>query len=274
MYKYKKMKIFCLSIYNENYELFKKFGLDPVGLGSQNFDNKWLKDKGLNNISDKNKNFGEYTFHYYLWKNKINKEIYNDWIGFCTYRRFWIKKNFLEPKNIDNLEEAIIRKPDSSWEGYDVILVEPLVINKVKNIKLIKRNLIEVLKKPSVLFSKTSLRDQFNIFHGSYYLKEAIKLLKENDRSPFSDFLDGYSYNAFNMFICKNSSILNKFYEEIFQWLFKCEEIFQKEELKGYDKIRIYGFLAERYMPYWFKKNFKTLAWPIAFFDTHKLFSR
>ena len=134
--------------------------------------------------------------------------------------------------------------------------------------------LIEVLKKPSVLFSKTSLRDQFNIFHGSYYLKEAIKLLKENDRSPFSDFLDGYSYNAFNMFICKNSSILNKFYEEIFQWLFKCEEIFQKEELKGYDKIRIYGFLAERYMPYWFKKNFKTLAWPIAFFDTHKLFSR
>ena len=37
------------------------------------------------------------------------------------------------------------------------------------------------------------------------------------------------------------------------------EEIFKNKELTGYDKIRIYGFLAERYMPYWFKKNFKTL---------------
>ncbi len=87
------MKIYCLSIYNENYNLFKELNLIPVGLGNQSFDNRWLNDKGTNNISNKNINFGEYTFHYYLWKNKEYLQKYNDWIGFCSYRRFWKKKN-------------------------------------------------------------------------------------------------------------------------------------------------------------------------------------
>ena len=69
------------------------------------------------------------------------------------------------------------------------------------------------------------------------------------------------------MFICKNVKILNQFYEEIFPWLFRCEEMFKNKNLKGYDKQRIYGFLAERYMPYWFKKNFKTTTCQISFVD-------
>ena len=265
------MKIFCLSIYNENYRLFKELNLIPVGLGNQNFEREWLNDKDTFNISHKNINFGEYTFHYNLWKNKINNQKYNDWIGFCSYRRFWIKNNILEPKNILELKNSIIQQPDDSWYDNEVILVKPLIFKKIKNIKLIKRSLYEVLKKPSVLFKKTSLKDQFNIFHGSYFLKNAISFLKKNDQLEFSKFLDGYEYNPYNMFICKNSDILIKFYDEIFPWLFKCEELFKNKNLIGYDKIRIYGFLAERYMPYWFKKNFKTLNWPITFFDTHKI---
>ena len=265
------MKIFCLSIYNENYRLFKELNLIPVGLGNQNFEDEWLNDKDTFNISDKNINFGEYTFHYNLWKNKINNEKYNDWIGFCSYRRFWKKNNTLEPKNILELKNSIIQKPDDSWYDNEVILAKPLIFKKIKNIKLIKRSLYEVLKKPSVLFKKTSLKDQFNIFHGSYFLKNAISFLKKHDQIEFSKFLDGYELSPYNMFICKNSDILVQFYDEIFSWLFKCEELFKNKNLIGYDKIRIYGFLAERYMPYWFKKNFKTLSWPITFFDTHKI---
>ena len=51
------MKIFCLSIYNNNYEKFKKLNLIPVGLGDENFDSHWLNDKGAQNISSKNKNY-------------------------------------------------------------------------------------------------------------------------------------------------------------------------------------------------------------------------
>jgi len=265
------MKIFCLTIYNENYELFKKLKLIPVGLGTNNFDEKWLTDKININISNKNKHFGEFTFHYYLWKNQINHEKNNDWIGFCTYRRFWIKKNFIQPKNYQELTENILNEPDKSWINKDVILVEPLIFNKVKNIKMLKRNFLEILKKPSILFKRTSLKDQFNVFHGSYFLKEAINFLNHQDKINFSNFLNGYELNPYNMFICRNSEILNQFYNEIFPWLFKCEELFKNKNLIGYDQVRIYGFLAERYMSYWFKNNTKTLNWPVTFLDTHVL---
>ena len=69
------------------------------------------------------------------------------------------------------------------------------------------------------------------------------------------------------MFICKNHKILKKYYDEIFPWLFKCEKIFKKKKLIGYNKARIYGFLAERFMPFWFIKNYKVTTCTITFFD-------
>ena len=38
-------------------------------------------------------------------------------------------------------------------------------------------------------------------------------------------------------------------------------------DLNGYGKIRIYGFLAERFLPFWFNKYSKCLEWPIIFND-------
>ena len=37
--------------------------------------------------------------------------------------------------------------------------------------------------------------------------------------------------------------------------------------LDGYGKVRIYGFLAERFLPFWFNKYSKYLEWPIIFRD-------
>ena len=102
------MKIYCLSIYNENIELFKKLKLIPVGLGNAIFNNQWLTDKNIINISKKNSFYGEYTFHYNIWKNKIINNNYSGWIGFCTYRRFWIEKPFKTINNYDDLQKNII----------------------------------------------------------------------------------------------------------------------------------------------------------------------
>ena len=55
--------------------------------------------------------------------------------------------------------------------------------------------------------------------------------------------------------------------EEIFPWLKKCEQLFGFENLKGYGLTRIYGFLAERFMSYWFKKNTNFKELPILFYD-------
>ncbi len=264
------MKIFCISIFDENFDKFKKNNLIPVGLGNVNFDEKWLNDKGLNNISSKNSNFGEYTFHYNLWKNNPSINDSDKWIGFCSYRRFWSNKAKNHINSINDLQNVIIKDPPSKWEDFDVILGDPLFFKKIKNMKLIKRNFIEVLKKPSVLFRNNSLMDHFKIFHGSFFLKIALNHLSNDDRNGFVKYLNNFELNPYNMFICKNKKILFNFYEVIFPWLFKCENDFKNIELEGYDKKRIYGFLAERFMPYWFKKNYKTTTCPITFLNRIK----
>tara|TARA_B100001063_G_scaffold247083_1_gene290053 strand:+ start:3000 stop:3803 length:804 start_codon:yes stop_codon:yes gene_type:complete len=264
------MKIFCLSIYNQNYDLFKKNNLIPVGLGNQKFDMKWLNDKDGLNISNKNINFGEYTFHYNLWKNnkiKINNE---DWFGFCTYRRFWVKKNCSTPKNLNELDSIILQEPPMEWKDYDTILAEPIHLGKQKFMKLIKNNFDYLLKKPSLLFKKCSIKDHFIMNHGSYFLNQAIDLLDEDEKEDFVKFLNKNEFNPHNLFICKKESLINAYYEKIFDWLFKCEKKFKNLKLNSFGERRIYGFLAERYLPFWFKKYSKTLDWPYIFFDTSK----
>ena len=47
---------------------------------------------------------------------------------------------------------------------------------------------------------------------------------------------------------------MNRWYEDLFEWLFECEKIFGFKSLQGYDTTRLYAFLAERYLSFWFKK--------------------
>ena len=57
--------------------------------------------------------------------------------------------------------------------------------------------------------------------------------------------------------------ILNKWFSTLFVWLEKCEAEFGFKELKGYDTLRLYAYLAERYLSFWFKKytNYKEQPW-------------
>ena len=83
--------MFCLSLEPNHYVFIKGLGYIPVGLGEKHFSKDWLTDKSGINISEKNKYYGEYTFHYWLWKNYLEK-MDNEWIGFCQYRKFWTTK--------------------------------------------------------------------------------------------------------------------------------------------------------------------------------------
>ena len=57
----------------------------------------------------------------------------------------------------------------------------------------------------------------------------------------------------------------------VFNWLERCEKIFGFN-LRGYNKIRIYTYLAERFLPYWFKKYTNYLEWPVVYCDINKNF--
>ena len=261
------MKIFCISILDQDYNQLKNLNLIPVGVGNKQFNQNWLSDKKGKNISNKNLNFGEYSFHYNLWQNESLISNSNEWIGFCTYRRFWTISNISQIDKFEELDKIIIKKPAKNWEKFDVILGDPVVFKKIKNIKLLKRSLFEVLKKPSMLFKNNTLEDQFRVFHGSFFLDTAINLMPNKYKEDFKNYMKGNLFYPYNMFICRNHSILKNFYNEIFPWLFECEKAFNDKKLTGYSKIRIYGFLAERFMPFWFITNYNITTCPITFFD-------
>ena len=74
------------------------------------------------------------------------------------------------------------------------------------------------------------------------------------------------SFNPHNMFICR-TDILKEYYKTLFPWLEKCENIFGFKDLKGYGLQRIYGFLADRFLSYWFNKFYRVKELPIVVKD-------
>ena len=267
----KNLNLFCLSLNPLNLKAIKKLKLIPVGLGDKKFSNEWFEDKVGENISSKNKFYGEYTFHYWLWKNYLDK-LDDKWIGFCQYRKFWANKAPLDKtiKNFGDLENNIIQNiiPENLTD-YDVILGEPIKTNHFRFSKFVKHNLKNMVQEPSLFFykNKRNIRFQFYMMHGKGNLDKAIELLDKKDKPDFQKFVLETSFNPHNMFICKSKNILIKYYEDLFPWLEKCENIFGFDNLKGYGQQRMYGFLAERYLSYWFKKHTKHFTLPIIFND-------
>ena len=264
------LKMYCICIHNELLSKVKKLNYIPVGLGEQKFDDNWTTDYFGPNISKKNKFYGEYTFHYWFWKNELINMSENDWIGFCAYRRFWLNEKKDNIKN-PNFQDKILKQVPELWKDYQVILGNKIQVSNIKWIKILKYGKTSLLNNPKAFFKKNrSIKFHFDMFHGNGVLDKAINVLNENDREDFRDFVNtNNSYNQGNMFICKSKKLMVRYYETIFHWLGECEKIFGFD-LNGYGRIRIYGFLAERFLPFWFNKYSKCLEWPVIFNDLRK----
>jgi len=258
--------MYCLDLYNEDYDKIVDLGYSPVGLGKNNFDKKWVRDNTGENISFKNNHYGEYTFHYWFWKNKIKDIDNNTWIGFCAYRRFWSQN-----KNSLNLakKKDFLRVVPEEWDDESVILGQQIYMDGWTLMKIVKHGLKSFLKNPKYLLKKNrNLKLHFDSFHGYGNLEKAIELLDENEREDFRKFMiSNNSFNRGNMFICKSKKLILRYYQSIFPWLKRCEKLFGLEKNEEYGSSRIYGFLAERYLSYWFNKYSKVTVWPIIFYN-------
>ena len=257
--------MYCICLHDRNYRTVKDLGYIPVGLGKKSFSDGWLRDNQGENISEKNNYYGEYTFHYWFWKNKIDQIENGTWIGFCAYRRFWLNNKKIVSK--PNKNNFLTNVPEE-WNNYDTILGQQFFINKMRLSKLVKHGLRSLLNYPSAIFEKNrNIKFHFNSFHGFGKLDKAIDLLNDEDREDFRKFTEqNISYNMGNMFVCKSKKIIKSYYNSIFPWLKRCEKAFGFKT-GSYGEMRTYGFLAERYLSYWFNKYTKPLMWPIIFFD-------
>ena len=252
-------KMYCLCLHNMHLSIVKKLNYIPVGLGNDHFSHEWIRDNTLDNISNKNKFYAEHTFHYWIWKNMLSKIEDGTWIGFCSYRDYWGNDNKYENRDFrssKNLKDLVLLEIPKEWENYDTILGKHIFLNKqLKFSKVAKHGVVSLLRNPRAIFkSGRTIRFHFDMFHGNGNLDKAIDLLDEKDREDFRIFTrKNVSFNRGNMFICKSKKIIRQYYESIFPWLFRCEQIFGFN-LRGYGEKRMYGFLAERHMSYWFSK--------------------
>ena len=141
---------FCLT---HNYNPFlENLNYINVGLGTNKFPETWMTDNTNENISYKNKYYDMYSFHYWLWKNYLDKLNEGEWVSFSTYRRFWISdKPF---RNSDHLKKKILQEPPKEWKGYETILTEPTDLSNIKLSKIFKKGKKIILKDPLILFSK------------------------------------------------------------------------------------------------------------------------
>ena len=265
----KSLKIYCISMNPKHLNLIKRLKYEPVGLGDKFFSDDWYNDKSGTNIAFKNQYYGEYTFHYWLWKNnKINDE---GWLGFCQYRKFWKNINSnINDSSFENLNNMVLKKIPPALDKHESILGEPLFVNQLRFSKFIKKNPKKMLLNPSLFFNKNkrTIKFHFDMMHGEGNLDRAILLLDNDERSDFTHFINTeISFNPQNMFLCRKKNILLNYYNSLFPWLARCETIFEFEKRNIYGLKRIYGFLAERYMSYWFKKYTKFGILPIHFKD-------
>ena len=255
----KNTSIFCLTLKPDHEEIIKRLSYIPVGLGNQKFSEECLSDKNGDSISFKNPFYGEYTFHYWVWKNYLDK-IKTKWVGFCQYRKFFfLEKAEENGLSFKSLKNSIILDAESLGNNFDCILGKKFKVDSYKFSKIIKNHLVDFLLNPTLILNKKkrNLKFHFDLFHGKGNLESAIKLLDSDNQNDFRQYMNNNtSFNPHNMFICK-TQILKNYYNVVFPWLAKCENLFGFENLSGYGQKRIYGFLAERFMSFWFNKNYK-----------------
>tara|TARA_B100001121_G_C18681407_1_gene618722 strand:- start:229 stop:1026 length:798 start_codon:yes stop_codon:yes gene_type:complete len=261
-----KLKIFCVT--NEQKKYLEKLPLILAGVGNKKFSKKYLSCLKGKNIQHKEQHYSELTFHYWYWKNKLKNENKNTWIGFSQKRRFWVKNN-KKIRTFEDLKKNILVKVPNSWKKYESVICKPIFVQNPKKMKLLKRGWKNILKDPSVLTNKgkQNIELQFDMHHGYKILDKSIDCLNKEDKLLFKKFIKQETkFNPHIMFISKKN-ILNKWFKDLFAWLFKCEKLFGTKNLKGYDQKRLYAYLAERYLSYWFQKNTKYLESDWIFFE-------
>tara|TARA_Y100001970_G_scaffold280260_1_gene388941 strand:- start:569 stop:1384 length:816 start_codon:yes stop_codon:yes gene_type:complete len=265
----KKLEIYCVT--NKDLKFLRSLNYNLAAVGKNKFSDLYIRSDSENNIYHKELYYSELTFHYWFWKNRLSKILENDsvWIGFCQKRRFWLKNKALKSGLILSKDDFLQDVPNQ-WEGYNAIICEPINLEVSNLMKFMKKGWKNIIQNPSVVFNKRkhTIKLHFDMFHGYGILDKAISVMDTKDRNDFKEYVN--SVNKFNphiMFIAK-PKVANLWFTDLFRWLDECEKIFGFEQLKGYETTRLYAYLSERFLSFWFKKYSNYLEWPYTFFDS------
>lgn len=230
-----KLKIYCMTI--KDYDVLNKLPeyIIPFGLGENIYKNNWLNEKSGENINKMNKYFGEATGIYWIWKNELKNFSKNDWIGFCQYRRLWLNKYFEKKQynNFTSLYSNLLDVKNKIFLDTKSILIQP------------------------TYFQEQTLLSQFNKIYGDKIIENCVNLMSSfNEKKEFMKYLNLNSFSICNMFITK-PEIFDNYCKSIFDWIFKCYDYCNKNNLLDGNNARLPIFLIERYTSFWFHHHTK-----------------
>ena len=263
---------YCIT--QKKFNFLKKLDLNFIISGSKKIgaarDKNWFRDDIGKNISKKNRNFGTLTSIYWIWKNR---QIYHkkyQWIAISHYRRFWLKEKYSKKININNLNNYLLSQIPVKKKKYDAFVLSPQNVSEYKLIKILKKGKKNILKNPLILFKKNlrTINLQFDMFHIFNGLEKASDLLSEKEKINFKKYINSETkYYPFSLFILKKDKF-DQLCKDTFNWIFKCEKIFNTKNLKKYGEVRIFDFLAERYFSFWIINNTKYSIMPGIYLDS------
>lgn len=259
------LEIYCVT--NKRLSFLEKTPLKLVGVGEETFSDNYINCSTKDNIYHKEKYYSELTFHYWYWKNILSSEK-NKYVGFCQKRRFWlndkIDNNLISINDLNDLLLNNISKNDDIYESF---ICNPIKLSGAKKIKIFKRGWKNLIKDPTIIFrpEKETIALHFDMHHGYRNLDKAIQLLDNKDKKDFHKYVNNKNFYNPHIMCIARPEILDKWFASLFPWLEKCEAVFGYKDLKGYDTQRLYAYLAERYLSYWFKRytKYKELPWGI-----------
>jgi len=257
------LDLYCIT--NKKVKFLENTKINLAWVGLEEKPKNYLACDNKDNIFYKEKYYSELTFQYWYWKNMLDIKN-NNWIGFCQKRRFWLKSKFINREiNYHNIQKNLLQEIPTEFDNFNAIICKPITVSEVKTIKIFKRGWRNLIKDPSILFNKDkkNIALHFDMHHGFGYLDIAIQQLQQKDKDEFRDFVNNQStFNPHIMFIAK-AEVTSAWFETLFAWLDRCEKKIGFENLKGYDTTRLYAYLAERYLSFWFKKytNYKEHYW-------------
>lgn len=197
-------------------------------------------DSGIN-IAEKNKNYGELTGHYWVWKNFL-PQTDAKYVGFCHYRRFFdfnmhkmpnvpfmpIRANDFEKTFPQYTQENILNCIDD----YDIILT-----HKYKFEQEILIQYLAYHPGNDINLALEAIRN----FSPEYYL-HALKFIASKE-----------------MYACLQFIMKKELMEEYMQWMFGFLNVLeQSSDWSKYDEymtVRMPAYMAERFFNVWLDYN-------------------
>jgi hypothetical protein len=268
----KNLSIYCITDRQINYleNLKLKIVVGGSFFKKENFPKNWFLDRTKINISKKNNNYGSLTSIYWIWQNELNNYTNNTWIGISHYRRFWLKENHDKIITLTNLSKNLLYNIPDKNLNYDAFIASPQNLRGYKLMKLLKKTPKNIFKNPMILFDKNkhNINLHFDMFHLHGGLIRAASVMNTAQQKDFLNFVNTETEicSPYSIFILKKKKF-DELCSTLFTWIYNCENIFDISKLQGHGQIRLFDYLAERYISYWIKRNTDYKISPFVFFD-------